>query len=343
MSFIYLLFKRVNFIFFAYFCLAGCGAVITPVAYFIHKDKIEEPVIGQDPFIRDVASRFGFMALLSEMVYYRDASDTGSPCDHSARSDNDMNLSVLGSHSGEGKWVRARNSADVKFCLDDASGVFYETFLYSLPNKGIREAVIVFRGTEGLSLRDWSANLSAVTGVEPRQYRKALTELTKVMAEFGSEKYENTSIHAAGHSLGGGLAQQAGYRFRNIETVYVFNSSPVTNWSWMAIKGDIEENWPVIYRINHTGEALGPIRNAATAFTTTRFNRHDIGVQLQSKSRIRGHAIDVFACGLAKIIVDSNLNANAHYYNLENAKHLLLKEEICAEYRDSHDIAEVLH
>jgi len=341
MSCFYLLFRRMNFIFMGFFLLTGCGAVVTPVAYLMHKDKIEAPVIGQDPFIQSIASRFGFMALLSEMVYYRDMGNTGSPCDHSTMPRSAMTLSVLGPQSAQGKWERARNTDEVKFCLDDPSGVFYETFIYSAPDKGPQEAVIVFRGTEGPSLRDWTANLSAVTGIEPQQYRTALTELSKVMAELGGAKYKDMSIYAAGHSLGGGLAQQAGYGFKSIKAVYAFNTSPVTNWSWMAINRDIKNNWPVIYRIHHTGEALGPIRNISTAITMTRFNRYDIGVQLQSKSTIRGHAIDIFACGLAKIIVDSNLSENAHYYSVKNARHLLFTDKICAAYRIEHGIPTV--
>ena len=321
--------------------LAGCGAVVTPVAYLMHKDRIEPAVIGQDPFIEDIAARFGFMALLSEVVYYRDMPKGASVCDHSAKSGSDMTLSVLDPQPAQGKWQRARNTADVKFCLDDPSGIFYETFIYSHPNNGPQEAVIVFRGTERPSLRDWIANFSAVTGLEPQQYRTALTELTGVMQHFQAAQYRDMPIYAAGHSLGGGLAQQAGYAFKTIDAVYTFNTSPVTNWSWMAIDDDITNNWPVIYRVHHTGEALGPVRSISTAITMTRFNRYDIGVQLQSKSTIRGHAIDIFACGLAKIIVDSNLTENAHHYSVKNARYLLLTDKICAPYRLEHGIATV--
>ncbi|HSG55905.1 MAG TPA: DUF6792 domain-containing protein, partial [Paracoccaceae bacterium] len=235
--------------------------------------------------------------------------------------------------SKQGKWTRAANIPGVNFCLDDPSGVFYETFLYTTPGNRVHEAVIVFRGTEGPSLRDWSANLSNVTGIEPVQYRRARQELEKVFEEFEKPRYKGTAVYAAGHSLGGGLAQQAGYRFDRIKTVYAFNSSPVTNWSWLALKGDITQNWPVIYRLFHTGEALDPIRNAATAITTTRFNRYDIGIQLQEKSRIGGHAMDIIACGLAKILADSGRKDNAHGYTAHYAKRHVYDGPLCAAYR----------
>lgn len=309
--------------------LAACGAVVTPIAYLKQKDRITEPVIGQDPFIQEVAARFGFMAVLSEMVYYRKPAINEQPCAAPANHPGMVKLPA----SKQGKWTRAANIPGVNFCLDDPSGVFYETFLHTTPDNRVREAVIVFRGTEGPSLRDWSANLSNVTGIEPAQYRRARQELEKVFEEFEKPRYKGAAIHAAGHSLGGGLAQQAGYRFSRIKTVYAFNSSPVTNWSWLAWNKEITENWPVIYRLFHTGEALDPIRNAATAITTTRFNRYDIGIQLQEKSRIGGHAMDIIACGLAKILADSGREDNAHGYTAHYAKRHVYDGPLCAAYR----------
>ncbi|MGR3504598.1 MAG: DUF6792 domain-containing protein [Paracoccaceae bacterium] len=313
--------------------LAACGAVVTPVAYLVHKNKIQEPFLGQDPFIQEIAARFGFMAVLSEMVYYRAPFSHPTPCQRPA---DDPALMKLPSDTNLGKWERAANLPGVNFCLDDPSGVFYETFLFTSPNSNILEAVIVFRGTEGPSLRDWSANLSNVTGIEPLQYRRALQELEKLFEEFQKPQYEGLSIYAAGHSLGGGLAQQAGYRFSQIKAVYAFNSSPVTNWSWMALNNnEITQDWPVIYRLFHTGEALDPLRSAATAITTTRFNRYDIGIQLQEKSRIGGHAMDVIACGLAKIVAQSNGKENAHYYTASYAKRDVYDGSMCASFKTS--------
>lgn len=309
--------------------LAACGAVVTPVAYLAHKDRITEPVLGQDPFIQEVAARFGFMAVLSEMVYHRAPFGIDAPCQRPADQAHPMPLPK----TGQGKWERAANLPGVNFCLDDDSGVFYETFFFTSPEGRVLEAAIVFRGTEGPSLRDWSANLSNVTGVEPLQYRRALQELEKVFEEFAKPRYRDAAIYAAGHSLGGGLAQQAGYRFARIKTVYAFNSSPVTNWSWMALNDEITQNWPVIYRLFHTGEALDPIRNAATAVTTTRFNRYDIGIQLQEKSRIGGHAMDIIACGLAKIVADSGRQDNAHHYTAHHAKRHVYDSPMCADFR----------
>lgn len=309
--------------------LIACGAVVTPVAYLAHKDRINAPVLGQDPFIQEVAARFGFMAVLSEMVYYRAPFRTDTPCQRNA------DLAPPLPKTSQGTWERAVNRPGVNFCLDDPSGIFYETFFFSSPDDEILEAIIVFRGTEGPSLRDWIANLSNVTGVEPLQYRRSLQELERLFAELEKPQYRGVSIYAAGHSLGGGLAQQAGYRFKQIKAVYAFNSSPVTNWSWMAINDEITQDWPVIYRLFHTGEALDPLRNAATAVTITRFNRYDIGIQLQQKSRIGGHAMDIIACGLAKIVAEAEISDSAHHYPIDYARHDVYGGSLCAKFRQN--------
>ncbi|ASM71522.1 MULTISPECIES: DUF6792 domain-containing protein [Roseobacteraceae] len=314
--------------------LAGCGALVTPVAYHVHKDRIGKPVTGQDPFIQDVASRFGFMALLSEMVYYRSTRGRDSAhCENPAARDGLLQLPVVGKNGVTGRWERAANQGDVSFCLDDKSGVFYETLFFRTPAGQVKEAVIVFRGTEGPSLRDWTANLSSATGVEPRQYRVALDALDKVFKELAKPEYQGIAIYTAGHSLGGGLAQQAGFRFAQVDAVYAFNSSPVTNWSWMALNDEITQDWPVIYRLSHTGEALGGLRSVATSMTSTRFNRYDIGIQLQEKSLVAGHAINVMACGFARIIAQAEISENAHYYPLGYARRLIDHDPMCAAFR----------
>ena len=325
------------------YLVSACGAIVTPVAYIIQKNKIEPPMIGQDPFIKDIAARFGFMALLSDLVYVRTLDQTRkpayAPCD--ARGPTlPMPLPVVEVGGETGRWIAARNQDGVPFCLDDDSGVFYQTFLFVTPEDRVREAVIVFRGTEGLSLRDWSANLSSVTGIEPRQYSRALQELEKVFSALDQQPYKDTKVYAAGHSLGGGLAQQAGYRFARIKAVYAFNSSPVTNWSWMALKKNkITQDWPVIYRIYHTGEALDPVRSVSTALTTSRFNRYDIGIQLEEKSRIKGHAMTVMTCGFARIIAEADLTDIPHHYPTSYARNQVYLGPLCSKFREMRDPA----
>lgn len=83
-------------------------------------------------------------------------------------------------------------------------------------------------------------------------------------------------IHAVGHSLGGGLAQQAGYLSKKIKEVYTFNTSPVTNWTHLRLRGLVRNGYPIIHRIYNSGEGLSGIRATATAATTARHGLHDI-------------------------------------------------------------------
>lgn len=301
--------------------LSGCGAVPAGYARLSHNEIPEVPVIGHDPFSQDIASRFGFMAFLADNVYNRGIPVDEPHCTPPETQDGLLLLNNARPRSAKGHWERPVNTAGVNFCLDHPSGLFYETFVFRNPRNEIDAAVIVFRGTEMLSLRDWSANFSVSAGAEPRQYRIALSEIEAVIDELKRISSDKLSIYTTGHSLGGGLAQQIGYRFKEISIVYAFNPSPVTNWTWLVLKhGGPRQDWPVIYRVYHTGEALHHVRNITLPFLSTKYNRYDIGLQLTRKSPIRGHAMAVISCGLADIIIDAGLKMNSHSYTLAEAR-----------------------
>ncbi|MGY6704606.1 DUF6792 domain-containing protein [Roseinatronobacter sp.] len=317
---IYLLCKA-SLLFASLWALSGCGAVLAGYARLQHSENPPEPTIGHDPFSQDIASRFGFMAFLADNVYNRGILAGESHCRPPKEQDGLLLLNKARSRSAKGGWERPANTEGVNFCLDHPSGLFYETFVFRNQSHEIDEAVIVFRGTEGLNLRDWGANLSVSIGVEPQQYRVVLSEIEPVIDELKRISSAELSIYSVGHSLGGGLAQQAGYRFAEINTVYAFNPSPVTNWTWLVLKhGGPRQDWPVIYRVYHTGEALHHARNFTVPFLSTKFNRYDIGLQLTRKSTISGHAMAVISCGLADIITEAGLVMNSHSYTLEEAR-----------------------
>lgn len=195
-------------------------------------------------------------------------------------------------------------------CLDK-DGLFYETYIYR-PTEGTpTEAVIAFRGTENYpfsqAIADWKANPWAALGIEPSQYRIARSQIPKVIERLRQENGD-IPIYAVGHSLGGGLAQQTGFLSRHITEVFTFNTSPVTNWTWLSLNHQIENEYPRIYRVFHTGEILEKVRFVTTNFTSTSYGRYDIGVQYESKSHIEGHSIKVitckFACALSRLNED---------------------------------------
>jgi hypothetical protein len=91
-------------------------------------------------------------------------------------------------------------------------------------------ALIVFRGT--FLKADWYSNLRWVTAAIPRvedHYEQTITIMPDVVKRIRETSGTDTKILAAGHSLGGGLAQTAAYATcGDITTVFAFDSSPVT-------------------------------------------------------------------------------------------------------------------
>ncbi len=296
-----------------------------------------------DPLMLQYSDRFALMAWFAEIVYRRELIDDGtidSACDYqrtgappsdwgmprpqASRPPNE-DLGGEPEESGDpGRWSRyvSKNKGTEEEKASEAcvnkKGLFYETYVFEQDGQ-VKRAVLAFRGTENREREkrlDWSTNLSASLGMEPKQYKFARKKLGPLIDELST--HPEIEIYATGHSLGGGLAQQAGYLFPEIKAVYTFNTSPITNWSRLRLKtikskggtatktGLIRNDYPTIYRVYHTGEALHSIRNVVTTFTTTRYRRYDIGVQLRPKELVGGHSQAILACDFARIFHDNN-------------------------------------
>ncbi|MBO2009947.1 hypothetical protein [Hymenobacter negativus] len=99
-------------------------------------------------------------------------------------------------------------------------------------------AVLVFRGTNYLEFADWVANTRPVTNWPGLwdQYEQARALTPVVVARLDSAYGGRERVFATGHSLGGGLAQHAGYTCPRIEKVFAFDSSPLTGYFDVAKK-----------------------------------------------------------------------------------------------------------
>ncbi|MGB1239298.1 MAG: DUF6792 domain-containing protein [Pseudomonadales bacterium] len=296
-----------------------------------------------DQFAQDIASRFGFMALLSELVYLRhlsDERDIATECSaHTSSSSEKYRYPPLPSDN-LGKWQRWRPGLDsIRPCLS-VNGLFYDTFVYTNNQGLISQAVIAYRGTEnrrGEYLADWSANTSAFFGIEPTQYKLARAHLPNIIHQL---KLANNDIviYATGHSLGGGLAQQAGYLSRDIQEVITFNTSPVTNWTSLRLNRLVDNEYPTIYRLYHGGEVLEKLRFITSNATSARYGRHDIGVQFEPRSNFDGHSMQVFSCAFAKLITqgDQQISMAAHHYSAPYIEQYLInKGQMCANFEAS--------
>jgi len=323
--------------------LAGYGTVRT---YYASWEKFDElnPARNERPFENryaiQIARRFGLMALFSEVVYRHDLEGKRTL----SRDESDCDLSEnrrfgMPEDEGEGQWHRlaaipSTNGVDPSVgCLDDrASGLFYETYVFRDNEERYLEAVIAFRGTEnvkGQMFSDWKSNISALFGFEPRQYQQARMKVSAVLDALEALN-PDISIYATGHSLGGGLAQQAGYLSAKIKEVTTFNTSPVTNWTTLRLEGQVDNNYPVFFRLYHTGEILNRARQVTTAFTSSRFGRFDIGVQIEPKSLVLGHSMKIFACDFAgRLAGDDGDSAEHHYSPAYAKKHVLGDPTIC--------------
>lgn len=94
-------------------------------------------------------------------------------------------------------------------------------------------AALIFRGTRFTKFADWYSNLRWVTKFIPGvwdQYRETQARVPAIMTALNAKFGNGLKIFAAGHSLGGGLAQHAGYSAYGISDVYAFNPSPVTGF-----------------------------------------------------------------------------------------------------------------
>ena len=187
--------------------------------------------------------------------------------------------------------------------------------------------MIAFRGTENSGSQlwlDWKTNLTGALGLEPPQYRLAARHIPELVRAL-KEENADIRIYAVGHSLGGGLAQQAGYLSRDVLEVFTFNTSPVTNWTTLALNGKVDKKYPIIHRIYNGGEVLGGIRSVSTLFTKARYGRHDIGIQIKPKRLLSGHSMTLLSCHLA-CLVDNQGDGALHGFSLPYIREQLIAE-----------------
>lgn len=184
-------------------------------------------------------------------------------------------------------------------------GMVYDVWVQARP--GTRPlAVLVFRGTNYLEFADWVANTRPVTNWPGLwdQYEQARALTPAVVARLDSAYGGRARIMAAGHSLGGGLAQHAGYTCPRIEKVFAFNSSPLTGYFDVAKKERLlHGSQRRTFLVYESYEVLALFRAVPTYLD--RFRNLDIVVVrynfttgLDSPSPFRQHTMQRLVAGL---------------------------------------------
>jgi hypothetical protein len=183
--------------------------------------------------------------------------------------------------------------------------------------EGCGEAVIAFQGTNWTQLGDVLSNFRWFFRTSQLdEYTQVQFALRKIVARIRAE-CAKAPIIATGRSLGGGLAQFAGYLDPQIKYVYAFDPSPVT--AYFQVPPKIRERtvqYLGIDRVYETGEALSfprhlisgmfPASDCRPLVRTVQFNipappslvaRHSMQVLVhafENAPQVSGHLPDGF-------------------------------------------------
>ena len=184
------------------------------------------------------------------------------------------------------------------------NGLGYQVWIKESPGTP-PQAIIAFRGTDAKQLGDWISNFRWVTRFIPffwDQYDQTRALIPTLVESIHKKYGDNTFITTTGHSLGGGLAQQAAYMSHHIRTVYAFDPSVVTGYySVDTATREISEKGMSIQRIYEHGEILAyirlifkelyPLTHADPKIVEVRYN-------LLEGNGVAQHSMKNFACKL---------------------------------------------
>jgi len=154
-------------------------------------------------------------------------------------------------------WSQSPDPLDT---MDDAKTSLYFEVWEKLGGNPV-DVAVVFRGTH--ELKDWWSNARWITRFIPTgwdQYTLTRREIGNVVARARG-RHANARMITSGHSLGGGLAQQAAYAHPDTKLVVAFDPSPVAGFRSVPEPARTQNQRGIeIFRVYERGEILAYLR-----------------------------------------------------------------------------------
>lgn len=183
----------------------------------------------------------------------------------------------------------------------------YEAWKKPKPDGSGTLVALVFRGST-FTLSDWYSNFRWFIRVPfiLDHYQQTRAIIHKILDRIRQETdIDNVEIITTGHSLGGGLAQQAAYAVPYIKKAFAFDPSPVTGfYEVLKSQRDQHKIGTDVYRIYEHGEALAylrllmrlifPLSKKDPRIVQVRYNFSHENIAVQ-------HSMNPFAESLAKL------------------------------------------
>lgn len=182
-----------------------------------------------------------------------------------------------------------------------------ETSLYleAWDNRSLKKVALVFRGTS--DWKDWWSNARFVTRYLPLGWDQYPLVRDRIdgLVERGLRRLPDATIVTVGHSLGGGLAQQAAYAHPAIKSVVAFDPSPLTGFRDIPEPERARNSSGIkIERVYEKGEILAYLRGPLRKWVPLSFQDPSI-VEVRfdiAKGRaVQEHSMHDLAQGLADL------------------------------------------